>query len=1378
MLSRTSPRQEDVKPLLRKWGVAQMRNRTLIPLPEMVQEFRGKVVEAARKRQQQLLDSAERPAAQPASTEAPRPDVPWLAALKERQRQRAGDEALHTPPKLHSAHGERQKRSAHGNRQSPAKRLAQMLFEASACDPSDSAAASAGGAAQPSMLQQQGRLMQRVAVELKKLQEDGWIFGQAADQLKKLISQARELHRIPAIAKILRKPSIRSLYTSICGPLNVRTAENASEQQFLQQNMTHVSLTASYALEAKVAQFLQTREDMQDMKQDLFPTLWELKNRSHDAALNGFSDMPKAPQDLMKALQDTGLPAGAPFGRLPRGAHDKHPEYFVRMLACLELSIHLPLEQLPALGQHAQLIEKVVQHRADAANTSAAHPAPVTVSDIRDVMQDFASDSFSGYAKKRWLWSVLRVPHKSRPDPECLPQIFQTAVEEFLHDVPADLRTGFARSKHTLAALALYHRILTIRQAKIRGPMSCGPVLRLLANAAGTNRKPYLPADQCGKDVELAANRMPAYWTRLQDSAAQPADDLFLPVASPPVMCWICGEGFLHNGALFKHCMECHGDYAEYRKRLFWRAQKDGFKPLLPWVKRHMLANASFHATYSVPGSFSLKWNHPEAFRVAKERCEVACVVCARKDWLESRFSVYLWREATGSTSYSELRHNDSGNSQLLTHGEHLCFGNRDVIDTFLNTQHYREKFPRIPPEHLYASSALHPKNETMAWLLHTRRVPLLPDSRKPPQSSAEESASQPASSAAQPVMEHKCAGVGDINQVAHICYDCATCLCVEEKLIKMPKFALSNAMWLGREHPLLQDASLGTRLLLGHGRPCFRKFLLGRGHKQDRESGTTGNHVLVSQGAPSIGQVLPPSSQQLSQSFVAVFGQDKEDLSKCQVLTVNREAYRILVQERVRVNSAFVNTVIDEEAVERLPEHGVPQQLIECGVQMKEVDRYAATRCGPGTVRDPLEATAEADAASDEGSEAPSDDADAGQPAADAAELHLNQFETPLGLDPTSTPDFVQHVAAFKTQLDLVQSAVKQMRSAAQPRDTHDTQPADVSAATARAAAGEECFRAVVDLREVAKKLDQHNFQDKVKLLHDADNKAMFVPSNKLLSMFDPATWTKCLSEWWYGDGLPNMSEQKQDPKLSYEQLFETLPDREELEYQLDSDITTYCARWKSRFDTPEHAIIFGDTLRRLLLFRGTKMALRRKGFQKDVRLIANSSSEQCMEVLQDRAGGSGDAKNATMEALSNDAKVAAELRTALRQVLISTKDVPLTDGYKRGLRHESHNLNVAEGSLAVFATFNFADNYSPLLFQLVRGGPGGAVEQIGEDIKCRLTDDAPNMPSLQKMHQLIAQSPRAQALSLLLSMGALSRRKSCVFLIPRAQTSNPCRD
>mgnify|MGYP003323513258 CR=1 FL=1 len=135
-------------------------------------------------------------------------------------------------------------------------------------------------------------------------------------------------------------------------------------------------------------------------------------------------------------------------------------------------------------------------------------------------------------------------------------------------------------------------------------------------------------------------------------------------------------------------------------------------------------------------------------------------------------------------------------------------------------------------------------------------------------------------------------------------------------------------------------------------------------------------------------------------------------------------------------------------------------------------------------------------------------------------------------------------------------------------------------------------------------------------------------------------------------------------------------------------------------------------------------------------------------MAALQASAGQPGDLKDAAMEGLAGNEKIPVELKTALKQVLISTKDVPLTDGYKRSLRHEGHNLNVTEGALVVFATFNFADTYSPVLFRLVQEGlyPGSAAPPALE-IKCTLTDDAPDLPSLQQMHQLIAESPRAQA-------------------------------
>ena len=175
-----------------------------------------------------------------------------------------------------------------------------------------------------------------------------------------------------------------------------------------------------------------------------------------------------------------------------------------------------------------------------------------------------------------------------------------------------------------------------------------------------------------------------------------------------------------------------------------------------------------------------------------------------------------------------------------------------------------------------------------------------------------------------------------------------------------------------------------------------------------------------------------------------------------------------------------------------------------------------------------------------------------------------LNQFETPLGLDPTNAPDVVQHLVAFKTQIQLAAKAQQRARA--------DPDAESVEAATARAAAEEECYRAVVDLKAAAGKLNNIQFQKQAAYM-DRVSKALLVPSGKALSMFDPATWTKCFSEFWFGDCLPNDTDRPQP--ITFERLFECLQDREELEYQLDSDNAVYHASTQSRFDTPEFMIV-----------------------------------------------------------------------------------------------------------------------------------------------------------------------------------------------------------
>ena len=407
------------------------------------------------------------------------------------------------------------------------------------------------------------------------------------------------------------------------------------------------------------------------------------------------------------------------------------------------------------------------------------------------------------------------------------------------------------------------------------------------------------------------------------------------------------------------------------------------------------------------------------------------------------------------------------------------------------------DRRPLIPKAELLASSVLHPADHSMAWLLHTRRTPLLPDSRKVRPSSAEQPVHQEAQgSAEQPAVrnagEPTCAGMGDPDQTARICFECAGCLCVEDKLIKMPEFALANDLWLGRERTALQNATLGLRMLLGLGRPCFRKLLLGKGQKDTLQSGFTGNHILISQASATLAEALPPPSTHLKDSFVVIFGQNADDLRKCQLLTVQRDAYKALAAERARDNAIFAEVPLDQAAVNALPINGVPQQLLDCAVQMPEVEQYRATRPGPGTIRDPLDAACPSDDASDELADVdddehaahPPDEAaptSAAQPSTESQSLeHLNHFETPVGMDPTAVPTFVQHVAAFKHNLEQVRDFVSASRAVSGQSGSADTSSAAqvASLATAKAAAKEQCFKAVVDLRRAAWQLNNHNWE------------------------------------------------------------------------------------------------------------------------------------------------------------------------------------------------------------------------------------------------------------------------------------------------------------
>ena len=134
-------------------------------------------------------------------------------------------------------------------------------------------------------------------------------FDDAKDALKEMQSQASDLQNIPATQKVLRKSSIRALYSSICGSLE-------PSHQRDEQDYTRVTMIACYSLEEKVIQFVQAREEIKEYSKETYSWLWELKNRWHDAVVSSLPDMPRSPHEFIHLLRDSGSSTHIPFWAL------------------------------------------------------------------------------------------------------------------------------------------------------------------------------------------------------------------------------------------------------------------------------------------------------------------------------------------------------------------------------------------------------------------------------------------------------------------------------------------------------------------------------------------------------------------------------------------------------------------------------------------------------------------------------------------------------------------------------------------------------------------------------------------------------------------------------------------------------------------------------------------------------------------------------------------------------------------------------------------------------------------------------------------------------------------------------------------------------
>ena len=160
-----------------------------------------------------------------------------------------------------------------------------------------------------------------------------------------------------------------------------------------------------------------------------------------------------------------------------------------------------------------------------------------------------------------------------------------------------------------------------------------------------------------------------------------------------------------------------------------------------------------------------------------------------------------------------------------------------------------------------------------------------------------------------------------------------------------------------------------------------MRQLFLGKGAGEEVHKGMTGNTMLIAQPSPSYEQVLPNMSA-VSEGLVVLFCKSVDDVSKAQMLVVNREEYREMVLYRRQVCPTFAHTTIDEAAIDKLPDAAVPDHIKESAQAMPEAADVRTVLQGPSN-RIPMCSRQDAEEDQDSAGDISSGDQ------AEAADLH-----------------------------------------------------------------------------------------------------------------------------------------------------------------------------------------------------------------------------------------------------------------------------------------------------------------------------------------------------------------------------------------------------
>ena len=163
----------------------------------------------------------------------------------------------------------------------------------------------------------------------------------------------------------------------------------------------------------------------------------------------------------------------------------------------------------------------------------------------------------------------------------------------------------------------------------------------------------YTPAD------EIASPEIP-HFVRIeseQDGAAEDPQPSRATMQAP-VICQLCGAGFLSPKDLWTHAAKEHHSWAEARKRLIFEVQQRTSVPLQPIEKRRLANNFMHDLLHSYPGRNTVRPGECTMRQI------VACAVCAIKDWIDDFYPCYMWKDAPLSAKPGAAEHDNDHDAE------------------------------------------------------------------------------------------------------------------------------------------------------------------------------------------------------------------------------------------------------------------------------------------------------------------------------------------------------------------------------------------------------------------------------------------------------------------------------------------------------------------------------------------------------------------------------------------------------------------------------------------------------------------------------------------------------------------------------------------